>query len=64
MSQTFAIAFGRFLACLLQQIISKMKLFMPAALMPEIALRDAWSDAPRRFGDAGTQPGRNIVKPS
>jgi hypothetical protein len=45
MSGAFAITFGVFLACLLQQIISKMKLFISLAVMPEIAGRDAGSDA-------------------
>jgi hypothetical protein len=48
MSHAFAITFGLFLACLLQQIISKMKLFMPTVPVPEIAGRDAGSDAAMR----------------
>jgi hypothetical protein len=49
MSHAFAITFDGFLACLLQHIISKMKLFMPIALMPEIAIRHAWLDVPSRL---------------
>jgi hypothetical protein len=57
--QQFATAFAASLACLLQQIISKMKLFIPTASMPEIAAGNAWSDAPRL-----TMPRHGTVKPS
>jgi hypothetical protein len=54
MSHAFAITFDGFLACVLQQIISKiiskMKLFMPTARMPEIAIRNAWLDVPSLLG--------------
>jgi hypothetical protein len=48
-SQELATTFELFLVGLLQQIIPKMKLFITAVRVPEIAIGNAWSEASHRL---------------